>query len=88
MYFNFFLNKLSELDYFFAWKITIRNLFEPLYHDYSFIGRVLGFVFRSVRLAAASVVYAAVFAFALGIYLLWLLVIPALLVAAFAPSLL
>lgn len=86
IYFNFVLERLERLDYFFAWRITARHLFHPLYRDYSLVGYVLGFVFRSVRLAAASAVYVLLFGFALGCYVAWLLLPPLLLILAFAPS--
>ena len=38
--------------------MTLQNLFQPLYKDYSMIGYVLGFLFRIARLAIATVVYA------------------------------
>ncbi|MBI2278797.1 MAG: hypothetical protein HYU81_01900 [Candidatus Brennerbacteria bacterium] len=88
MYFNFILDCLARLDYVLAWRITARHLFEPLYKDYSFVGYVLGFVFRSVRLLVAGMVYAALFGVALGSYFVWLLIPPLLLILAFAPPLL
>ncbi len=87
IYFNFALERLERLDYFFAWRITARHLFHPLYRDYSVVGYVLGFLFRSVRLALASAVYAVLFAIVIGGYVVWLLFLPLLLVVAFAPSL-
>lgn len=76
IYSNFILNRLEGLDRFFAWRITFRHLLQPLYKDYSFFGYVLGFVFRFLRLLAASLVYALVFAFAVVCYIVWLLVPP------------
>jgi hypothetical protein len=80
LYSNFVLERLERLDRSLAWKITLQHLFEPLYKDYSVIGYALGFPLRFLRFAAASAVYAAVFCFALGIYLFWLL-IPVYLIA-------
>lgn len=76
IYWNFVLNTLQNLDYFFAWRITVKHLFEPLYKDYSVIGYILGFIFRSLRVAIGSVVYLFVFAIAIGLYLAWLLIPP------------
>jgi hypothetical protein len=87
IYFNFVLNRLERLDYFFAWRITAQHLFHPLYRDYSFVGYVLGFLFRSVRLVVATAVYVVLFAVALGCYIAWLILPPLLLILAFAPSL-
>ena len=85
MYFNFVLDQLQRLDYFFAWKITARHLFQPLYRDYSVVGYVLGFFFRSARLALASGVYGVLFALALGCYVVWLIIPPLLLILVFTP---
>ncbi|KKT91202.1 MAG: hypothetical protein UW92_C0016G0011 [Candidatus Jorgensenbacteria bacterium GW2011_GWA2_45_13] len=76
IYWNFVLNRLEELDRFFAWKITFRHLFQPLYKDYSFFGYVLGFIFRFLRLLIASVAYAFIFLIAFIIYITWLLIPP------------
>lgn len=73
IYSNFVLNQLERIDYYFAWKITLKNLFQPLYKDYSVIGYILGFVFRSMRFLVATFVYGAVFAVAAAFYILWLL---------------
>jgi hypothetical protein len=75
-YSDFVLNLLSQVDYYLAWKITLRYLFQPLYKDYSVLGYILGFIFRSVRLVAAAVVYLILFLIIVGIYLFWLLVPP------------
>ena len=74
LYWLAFFNWLERIDYSFAWRITLKNLFKPLYGDYSTIGRILGFIFRSIRVVIASVIYAVLFAGALFIYLLWLLI--------------
>ncbi len=76
LYANFVLNRLEALDYYLAWRITAKNLFEPLYKDYSVIGRMLGFVFRSIRLIVGSVVYACLFAVAIALYLVWVAIPP------------
>lgn len=72
IYSHFVLNQLERLDYRLAWKITLKNLFQPLYKDYSVIGYILGFLFRSFRLLFASFIYAAIFSVAAVFYLLWL----------------
>ncbi len=72
MYSDFMIGVLRAMDRTLAWKITAQNIFEPLYGDYSVVGRVMGFLFRSARLIVASVVYAVVFAVALAAYLAWL----------------
>ena len=41
-----FMATLTAADQSFAVAITMRHFFEPLYKDYSIIGRILGIVFR------------------------------------------
>ncbi|MBI1839193.1 MAG: hypothetical protein HYR95_02800 [Candidatus Colwellbacteria bacterium] len=67
---------LEWLDRIFALRVNVKHLFEPLYQDKSFIGYVLGFVFRSFRVGIAAVVYLAVLALSLALYLLWIFIPP------------
>ena len=67
-----FMATLTAADRSFAVAITLRHFFEPLYKDYSIIGRIMGIIFRSVRVAIGAVCYfflALVFA---ALYLAWL----------------
>lgn len=73
IYWNFIINQFEKIDYKLAWKITIKNIFKPLYKDYSVMGYILGFIFRSLRVVFSSIVYVIYFVFALGLYILWLL---------------
>ena len=70
-YSNFSLNQFERLDRFFALKITLKNLFQPLYKDYSPIGYILGFGFRVSRVFAASVVYLLILLILVFLYLVW-----------------
>lgn len=83
IYSNFVMDTLQALDRRFAWKVTARFLFHPLYGDYTVIGYIFGFVFRVLRLAAASLVYAVVFVLAILCYLLWIIILPYLLLRPF-----
>ncbi len=83
LYTSFVLDLLSNVDRKLAWKVTFHHFFEPLYQDYSLIGRVLGFVFRLLRLAGGLVVYAVIFTFAVALYIIWVLIIPYLLLRVF-----
>ncbi len=65
------LNVLERLDHFFALKITFKNLFQPLYRDYSLIGYLWGFVFRSLRLIAGGLVYGIILLITGALYLVW-----------------
>ncbi len=66
------MNQLEELDYTLAWRITLKNFLKPLYGDYSVLGYILGFGFRSIRLLTASLIYLVIFVVAFGIYAIWL----------------
>jgi hypothetical protein len=75
-----FMATLTAADQRFAVAITLRHFFEPLYKDYSVIGRILGIVFRSVRVLIGGVFYLALtLAFAF-VYLVWL-AIPAVIIS-------
>ncbi len=62
---------LSALDGTFAVKINLRFLFTPLYQDRSFIGYVLGFLFRTFRVLIGGAVYLVIALFAAGAYVAW-----------------
>lgn len=71
-----FLNKLisflGTLDQKIALRITLRYFFQPLFKDYSFIGRILGVVFRTCRVIAGILVYFFVLAIFIAAYVSWL----------------
>ena len=69
-----YLSTLESLDETFAVKITLRHFFEPLYGDYSFVGRILGMVFRTLRTALGLCFYLVIslcYAFVYGAWLLF-----------------
>ncbi|MEK7555093.1 MAG: hypothetical protein AAB518_03880 [Patescibacteria group bacterium] len=65
------MNVLEPLDRTFALRITAKNLFQPLYQDHTVVGHVLGFVFRSLRLSAGSLVYSAILVVAITVAVVW-----------------
>ena len=69
-----FMKTLKDMDRTFAIAITIRYFFEPLYKDYSIVGRVLGVVFRSGRILIGFVVYLATAIMFLIFYVIWSLI--------------
>lgn len=71
-----FIDLLRDWDRFFALKITIRYWLQPLYQDRTFIGYILGPIFRTGRIIVALVAYLIVAALAGLLYLLWLLIPP------------
>ena len=74
---HYFISALEAMDRSLAVKITLQHFFEPLYKDYTVIGRILGFFFRLGRLTIGILVYSVFGLAALGIYLGWLM-LPAL----------
>lgn len=73
IYTNFVVSFLERVDRVFAFKITLRFIFHPLYGDYSALGYILGFIFRIGRLAVGGLIHLAAIAIAIILYLIWLL---------------
>ncbi len=69
-----FISFLERLDRTFAIKITLQHFFEPLYKDYTFLGRILGMVFRSGRILIGGAVYLFIAVVFFIVYVMWLLV--------------
>ena len=67
-----FIGTLRELDKTFAVKVTFEHFFEPLYGDYTVIGRILGAVFRTFRTAIGLAVYAVLTVAMAILYIIWL----------------
>ncbi len=65
------LDILEQLDRTFALRITVKYWLEPLYQDYTLIGYVWGFIFRTARILIAVAVYLVLIACALSLFLLW-----------------
>lgn len=68
---HWFLNFLERLDRIFALRITAKNWFQPLFQDYTLIGYLWGFVFRTVRIAVGLLIYAFFAIIFAGLFLLW-----------------
>lgn len=69
-----FISRLERLDQKFAVKITLRYFFQPLYGDYTIMGRILGVIFRSGRILIGIAVFGFVALVFLMLYALWLLI--------------
>ncbi len=74
-----FMATISSADRSLALKVTIRHFFEPLYKDYTIIGRILGVVFRTFRIVIGAVAYAFLAVIFLLAYLVWI-AIPVLII--------
>jgi len=65
------LGFLERLDRIFALRITMKNWFQPLYQDYTVIGYIWGFIFRTIRIFIGLVIYAIFILFAFALFMLW-----------------
>jgi hypothetical protein len=74
IYSHFVVSLLERFDRRIAFRVTLRNLFQPLYQDRSFIGYTLGFLFRSARLIMGGIIYAILLFMTVSFYLAWLAV--------------
>ncbi len=68
------LQVLERLDRIFAIRITLKNWLQPLYQDYSPIGYLWGFIFRSLRIFAGLILYLLFFILSVALFLLWALI--------------
>jgi hypothetical protein len=80
------VNILESLDRTWAFSITFKNIFKPLYQDQSFLGRILGIFFRFWRLVIAGVLYAVIIIAAACIYVAWAAILPYVVYKGFIAS--
>ena len=78
-----FVKTLSFLDRIFALRVSFKNIFKPMYQDNSFIGYVMGFSFRSLRIITALISYSFIAFLFLVAYLIWAAILPYLLLKLF-----
>lgn len=67
-----FMAAITAADRSLALSITLRHFFEPLYKDYSIVGRILGVVFRTGRILIGLVVYLFLVIVFLAACLVWI----------------
>ncbi|MFC1627181.1 hypothetical protein ACFL18_01330 [Patescibacteria group bacterium] len=53
---RFFRNLLVFLDNKLAVRLMLKMMLTPLFHDVSFLGRILSFVFRLIRVVVGSLI--------------------------------
>lgn len=68
---HMFLSLFERVDRVVALRMTAKYIFHPLYKDYSVVGRVVGFIFRTLRIIIGVVVYAVLGIACLGVYAAW-----------------
>lgn len=77
------INVLENLDKTFALRITLTHLFQPLYKDYTIVGRIVGPIFRMGRVIIASLIYFVVIIFFLLIFIFWFSIPPLIILYIF-----
>jgi len=65
------LNILERFDRVFALRITVKNWLQPLYQDYTIIGYLWGFLFRTVRIFSGLIIYAIFVLLSSATFLVW-----------------
>jgi len=77
-----FVSVLEDADKSVAIRLTLRYFFQPLYKDYTVVGRILGVIFRSGRILIGGVFYLFLGLIFLVIYLVWVLIPPVIIYLA------
>ncbi len=73
LFFHKLVSFLEGLDQAIALRVTLKYFFQPLFKDYTVIGRILGVVFRTGRAAIGAFVYFVIIAIFVSAYMLWLI---------------
>lgn len=73
-----FMTTIADIDKSIAIKVTLQHFFEPLYKDYSIIGRILGVVFRTGRILIGLLIYIVMTIIFLALFLVWIVIPPAI----------
>jgi len=73
-YAEFIVKFLAKIDRLFAVRINFYHLFHPLYQDYTILGYILGFIFRSGRIIIGSIIYIFLIVLAILLYLIWAII--------------
>jgi hypothetical protein len=77
-----YIATLERLDRTFAVSINFHFLFQPLYKDFTVVGTILGPIFRGSRVLIGFTVYAFFTVIFVALYIIWLLLPPALILYA------
>lgn len=70
------LRAVSGLERSVAVRVTLRHFSEPLYQDWSVVGRFLGVLFRSLRILFGTTLYLLLGVFSVALILVWALLPP------------
>jgi hypothetical protein len=69
-----FMATMRSIDQSFAVAITLRHFFEPLYKDYSIVGRIMGIFFRTLRVIIGGIFYIFLTLIFAATYITWIAV--------------
>lgn len=72
-FWNWFMDFLKTLDRSIGLVGNLQNWTSPLYGDYSYVGRVVGPVLRTLRIFFGVALYMVMAVFSLLIYLFWII---------------
>jgi len=81
-----FIKLISVIDRVLALRVSVKNIFTPMYQDRSAMGYVMGFLFRTIRIVTALVLYAVIGTVFAAAYIVWSLIPPYLAVKAINPN--
>ncbi|MDO8429589.1 MAG: ATP-dependent Clp protease ATP-binding subunit [Candidatus Daviesbacteria bacterium] len=82
-----FRNSILTLEEDLAAGLMLRLLFVPLFHDSSFVGRILSLGFRSFRIILGVLAAMVVTVIFLALFLIWVLTPPVTVLSIFTPEL-
>lgn len=82
-FWNFAMTTVRSFDQTIALSMTLRYFFQPLYQDYSFVGRSLGILFRSFRVLVGGLFYGVFLLIIIVAYIVWIFIPPYLLSRVF-----
>ena len=77
------VSQLRQAEYALALRITVRHIFQPLYGDYSIVGRIVGPIFRFCRVVIGLALYFLVLAVFFVGYIIWIFIPPLILLYGF-----
>lgn len=72
-FYNWFIDCFKSLDRDIGLISNLQNWLSPFYGDYSFAGRVIGPVMRTLRIFSGLVFYSVLAIFSLFAYLFWII---------------
>jgi len=74
VFFGIFERVIQRFEGVFAILITLRNFFKPLFQDRTFMGYILGFIFRTFRILIGGIIYLVIAVIGLVLYLMWAII--------------